>query len=146
MDVATREIDVLLNTYAESHRNPTNELIHVICIPAIIFAALGMFWSLHPFIAALVVVAALIYYCTLSWRLASGMLLMLALMLLVLEVIPSHSVFYLSLTVFVLAWIGQFVGHHIEGKKPSFFDDLRFLMIGPLFVLQIFYRRLHLAY
>jgi uncharacterized membrane protein YGL010W len=52
----------------------------------------------------------------------------------------------LSVSVFVIAWIGQFVGHKIEGKKPSFFDDLRFLLIGPLFVLGFLYRRLHIAY
>jgi uncharacterized membrane protein YGL010W len=48
--------------------------------------------------------------------------------------------------VFVLAWIGQFIGHKIEGKKPSFFDDLRYLLIGPLFVLAVLYRRLRIAY
>ena len=52
----------------------------------------------------------------------------------------------LSLAIFVLAWIGQFIGHKIEGKKPSFLDDLRFLLIGPLFVLSFLYRRLNLAW
>jgi uncharacterized membrane protein YGL010W len=51
-----------------------------------------------------------------------------------------------SIALFVVAWIGQFIGHKIEGKKPSFFEDLRFLLIGPLFVLSFLYRRLHLAY
>jgi uncharacterized membrane protein YGL010W len=51
-----------------------------------------------------------------------------------------------SLTVFVVAWIGQFIGHKIEGKKPSFFEDLRFLLIGPLFVLGFVYRRFKVAY
>jgi uncharacterized membrane protein YGL010W len=67
-------------------------------------------------------------------------------MLGVLALIPDKQRFTASLAVFVLAWIGQFVGHKIEGKKPSFFDDLRYLLIGPLFVLAVLYRRLRIAY
>jgi uncharacterized membrane protein YGL010W len=74
------------------------------------------------------------------------MLAMAAFMLAVLSALPPASVLPLSIVIFVLAWIGQFIGHKIEGKKPSFFDDLRFLLIGPLFVLSVLYRRLNLAY
>ena len=146
MQRSARKIDALLDTYAESHRNPTNEMIHCVCVPAIVFALLGLLWALHPFVAALVAVAALLYYCWLSLAFAAGMVLMVALMLLVLDVLPSAWVLPLSIAVFVVAWIGQFIGHHIEGKKPSFLDDLRFLLIGPLFVLGFLYRRWHLPY
>ena len=78
--------------------------------------------------------------------LAIGMLLMFGFMLALLYVLPPPWILPLSITVFVLAWIGQFIGHKIEGKKPSFFDDLRFLLIGPLFVLGVLYRRLHISY
>jgi uncharacterized membrane protein YGL010W len=44
--------------------------------------------------------------------------------------------FYTSLLIFVVAWVGQFYGHHIEGKKPSFLKDLQFLLIGPAWVLE----------
>ena len=64
----------------------------------------------------------------------------------ILAAMPPMTVLPLSIAVFVVAWIGQFIGHKIEGKKPSFFDDLRFLLIGPLFVLGFLYRRLNLAY
>jgi uncharacterized membrane protein YGL010W len=74
------------------------------------------------------------------------MLLMSALMLAVLALMPPMTVLPLSIAIFVVAWIGQFIGHKIEGKKPSFFDDLRFLLIGPLFVLGFLYRRLNVAY
>lgn len=146
MQTSTRKIDALLGTYAESHRNPANELIHCICVPAIVFALLGLLWALHPFVATLAAIAALIYYCSLSLAFAAGMVLMVALMLLTLDVLPSGWVFPLSVVVFVVAWIGQFIGHNIEGKKPSFFDDLRFLLIGPLFVLGFLCRRWHLRY
>jgi uncharacterized membrane protein YGL010W len=90
--------------------------------------------------------AALVYYFRLSRPFAFGMLLMSALMLAVLALMPPMTVLPLSIAIFVVAWIGQFIGHKIEGKKPSFLDDLRFLLIGPLFVLGFLYRRLHVAY
>ena len=141
-----RAIDVLLARYGESHRNPVNELIHIVCIPAIVFSLLGILWALHPAVALLVVVAALAYYVTLSRTFALGMGVMAGAMLLVLAMLPDGTVLPTSIGVFVAAWLGQFVGHHIEGKKPSFFDDLRFLLIGPLFVLSILYRRIRVAW
>lgn len=142
----TRAIDTLLATYSDSHRNPTNEIIHCVCVPVIVFTLLGLIWTIHPLAAVGVSLAALVYYLSLSKAFALGMLLMSAAMLGLLSVLPPATILPLSLTVFVLAWIGQFIGHRIEGKKPSFFDDLRFLLIGPLFVLGFLYRRLHLRY
>lgn len=141
-----RAIDVLLARYGESHRNPVNELIHIVCIPAIVFSLLGILWALHPAVALLVVAAALAYYVTLSRTFALGMGVMAGAMLLVLAMLPAGTVLPTSIGVFVAAWLGQFIGHHIEGKKPSFFDDLRFLLIGPLFVLSILYRRIRVAW
>ncbi|MBC3932107.1 Mpo1 family 2-hydroxy fatty acid dioxygenase [Undibacterium curvum] len=141
-----RQIDVLLSKYAESHLHPTNELIHCVCVPAIVFSLLGLIWALHPLAAYAMVMTSLIYYFSLSTHFALGMLLMSAVMLAVLQQLPQQGVWQISLAVFVLAWIGQFIGHRIEGKKPSFFDDLRFLLVGPLFVLGLLYRRLGISY
>lgn len=141
-----RAIDVLLARYGESHRNPVNELIHIVCIPAIVFSLLGILWALHPAVALLVAAAALAYYVTLSRTFALGMGVMAGAMLALLAMLPNGTVLPTSIGVFVAAWLGQFVGHHIEGKKPSFFDDLRFLLIGPLFVLSILYRRIRVAW
>jgi uncharacterized membrane protein YGL010W len=63
-----------------------------------------------------------------------------------LSILPQQWMWQISLAIFIVAWIGQFIGHKIEGKKPSFFDDLRFLLIGPLFVLGFLYRRLNIPY
>jgi uncharacterized membrane protein YGL010W len=141
-----RTIDTLLEQYSESHRNPTNELIHFVCVPVIVFSLLGILWSIHPAVAVIASLAAMVYYFRLSRPFAFGMLLMSALMLAVLALMPPMTVLPLSIAIFVVAWIGQFIGHKIEGKKPSFFDDLRFLLIGPLFVLGFLYRRLNVAY
>jgi len=141
-----REIDTLLAKYSESHLNHTNEIIHFVCVPVIVFTLLGIVWWIHPLAAVAAAVAALAYYVKLSPPFAVGMLVMAALMLGLLSLMPKPTVLPLSIAIFVLAWIGQFIGHKIEGKKPSFLDDLRFLLIGPLFVLSFLYRRLKLAW
>ncbi|MFC0131195.1 hypothetical protein CR105_04075 [Massilia eurypsychrophila] len=141
-----RTIDVLLPKYSESHLNHTNELIHFVCVPVIVFTLLGIFWWIHPLAAVAVSAAALWYYFQLSRPFAIGMLVMTVLMLGLLRLMPPQTVLPLSIAIFVLAWIGQFVGHKIEGKKPSFLEDLRFLLIGPLFVLSFLYRRLNVRY
>jgi uncharacterized membrane protein YGL010W len=141
-----RTIDTLLDQYSDSHRNPTNELIHFVCVPVIVFTLLGILWSIHAVLAVAACGAALVYYFRLSRPFALGMLLMSAVMLALLALMPPMTVLPLSIAIFVVAWIGQFIGHKIEGKKPSFLDDLRFLLIGPLFVLGFLYRRFHLSY
>ena len=141
-----RNIDILLARYAESHRNHTNEIIHFVCIPLIVLSLLGILWAIHPAVAIVTTIASLVYYIKLSPQFAVGMGVMSAVMLGILAIMPAYTVLPVSIAVFVVAWIGQFIGHKIEGKKPSFFDDLRFLLIGPLFVLSFLYRRLNFAY
>ncbi|WDZ97723.1 DUF962 domain-containing protein [Herbaspirillum sp. WKF16] len=145
-DLSQRRIDQLLARYGESHRNPMNEIIHCVCIPAIVFSLLGLCWSVSPAVALVVAAASLAYYLRLSPPFAVGMMAMAAVMLVLLARLPSGAVLPVSAVVFVLAWIGQFVGHKIEGKKPSFFEDLRFLLVGPLFVLAFLYRRWRIRY
>lgn len=141
-----REIDILLAKYSESHLDPANELIHFVCVPLIVFSLLGLLWAIDPLVAIAGVAAAMAYYIRLSGPFAIGMLVMAALMLGLLSLMPEQTVLPISIAIFVLAWIGQFIGHKIEGKKPSFLDDLRFLLVGPLFVLSFLYRRLKLAW
>ena len=141
-----RTIDTLLAQYGESHRNHVNEWVHIVCVPLIVFSLLGLLWSVHASVALLSSILALYYYYKLSRPFAAGMLAMLAIMLGLLLLMPALTILPVSLALFVLAWIGQFIGHQIEGKKPSFLDDMRFLLIGPLFVLAFLYRRLRLAY
>jgi uncharacterized membrane protein YGL010W len=53
---------------------------------------------------------------------------------------------YISLAVFVVAWIVQFYGHKIEGKKPSFLKDVQFLMIGPAWLMHFIYKKIGIGY
>ncbi len=144
--VAQKQVDILIGKYAESHLNRTNEIIHFVCVPAVALSVLGLLWATYPLVAAAMTLVSLVYYFTLSASFGFGMVLMCGAMLAVLYALPQTLVLPLSIAVFVIAWIGQFIGHKIEGRKPSFLDDLRFLLIGPLFVLGFLYRRLHIAY
>jgi len=141
-----------LDEYSLSHLNPVNKTLHWICIPPIVFSLLGLLRAV-PVGSAVVNAASLTallmfaYYLALSWRLALGAAGVLALLYWGADAsfqqlgrlhVPA------MVAVFVLAWIGQFIGHQVEGAKPSFFKDLQFLLIGPLWLLAFIYRRLHL--
>jgi len=151
-----KNADTLLSKYGESHQNKTNKKIHWFCVPAIMFSLLGILWSLpfpvkfSPFInwATVLMVLSLIYYLFLSWKLAIGMLFSSLFMILILRWIDGFSVplWQIATAIFIVAWIGQFVGHHLEGQRPSFFKDVQFLLIGPLWLLSDVYRRFNLKY
>jgi uncharacterized membrane protein YGL010W len=151
-----RTADQWLLEYGDSHRNHTNKALHWICVPVIAWCVLGLLWSL-PFPsdiratspaanwASFVVVAALIYYAVLSVRLALGAALLLTACLWSINIVDRSApipLWSICIALFVIAWIGQFIGHAIEGKRPSFFKDVQFLMIGPLWLLADVYRRL----
>ena len=153
-----RTVGEWLDEYGLSHRNPLNERLHFICVPAIVLSVIGLLmavptpeaWSAYPWLnwASLASVAALAYYLALSRPLAAGALVAFALLFVIVRGLASLAVplWASSLAIFVIAWIGQFIGHHAEGKRPSFFKDVQFLLIGPLWLLAAAYRRLGLSY
>jgi len=140
-----RPVDVLFERYGESHRDPANKTIHWICVPLITWSVLAAVWSWAPLAAMVLVGAALGFYAWMSPALAIGMLLVTAAMI---APLPLLGEWLLpgAIAVFVAAWIGQFIGHRIEGRKPSFLDDLKFLLVGPAWLLAYVYRRLGLRY
>lgn len=138
--------------YAISHQNKTNQLIHYICVPLIFFSIVGLFMSIpstvianltkinNPILenwATLILFVLLFFYIKLSFSTFLKMLLF-SLICLVGNYYLSDTIplLYASLVIFVMAWIGQFYGHKLEGKKPSFFKDLQFLLIGPAWVFE----------
>ncbi len=136
---------MLFERYGESHRNPRNKAIHWVCVPLIVWSGLAALWSWSPVAAYVGSGLALAYYAWLSPAIAAGMLAVIALMLAPLTLLGTRALVVAAI-VFVLAWIGQFIGHVIEGKKPSFFEDIFFLLIGPAWLLGFVYRRLGVAY
>lgn len=150
-----RTMQEWLDEYGESHRHPTNKALHWVCVPAIMFSLLGLLWLVPvPRVAealgawanwaTLLVALAALWYLVLSPTLMIGMLVIsLAMLTLVYLVVPSlpFPPWILFVAIFVVAWIGQFIGHHVEGRKPSFFKDVQFLLIGPAWLLSHLYRR-----
>jgi uncharacterized membrane protein YGL010W len=155
-----RNIHDLLDEYGESHRNSVNKAIHWVAVPVIVWTVVALLWSI-PFPAGLrqdtipinwailVLVLAQIYWFRLSPRLGLGLLLYnLAMIYLTLAIQSASSLplWQLALAVFVAAWVLQFIGHAVEGKRPSFLKDLQFLLIGPAWLLAFVYRALGLKY
>jgi uncharacterized membrane protein YGL010W len=158
-----RKINNLLSEYGESHQNPTNKLIHWICVPLIFFSLMGLIASIPSGVlssvfgegsmyanwAAVILALALIYYMTLSIPLTIGMLLFaLACLFFINQLVLLNiaPLWLVSLGIFVAAWIGQFYGHKVEGKKPSFFKDVQFLMIGPAWLMHFIYKKIGIPY
>ena len=158
-----RKIDLLLNEYGESHRNVTNKTIHWICVPLIFWSVVAMISTIPSGIlqsllgegnrfanwAVVAIVLALIYYFSLSVTLSLGMLIFTVACLLLIQWIARLNVapiWAVALIVFSLAWIGQFYGHKVEGKKPSFFKDLQFLLIGPAWLMHFIFKKIGIPY
>lgn len=143
-----------LSEYGESHKNETNKAIHWICVPVIFFSITGLLYEIKlPMViagvsinVAIIAMAILmVYYFSLSGTLWIGMLLFGVACLVFCYLIEKSgmiALWLLSLILFTLAWIGQFYGHKVEGKKPSFLKDLQFLMIGPAWLMSFIYKKM----
>ena len=120
---------------------------------------IGLLWSLptpaawreiSPLLnwGSLFLAASVLYYMMISVSLALGMAFFVALVMLSIMGLQNlpWPLWSVCVALFVLAWIGQFIGHHYEGKRPSFFKDIQFLMIGPLWLLSFIYRKLRIPY
>ncbi|ADY30705.1 putative membrane protein YGL010W [Cellulophaga sp. RHA_52] len=145
---------MLLAEYAVSHQTKLNIAIHYICVPLIFFSLIGLLASIpipnvitnalpvflvpYAHLGTLVIIFGLLYYLKLSKALFVGMLFFSALVLLTINFVSlfvAVPLWLSMLLIFVVAWIGQFIGHNHEGKKPSFLKDLQFLMIGPAWTM-----------
>jgi uncharacterized membrane protein YGL010W len=129
--------------YEDSHQNPINKRIHYFCVPLIFFSSLGIMkalpvpssWPLWFDLSVVFMILSNLYlFYFKNWRVVLSFAIVLILMTFILEFLRPRF-FILSLLVFIICWIGQFIGHHIEGKRPSFLKDLFFLLIGPIWVI-----------
>ena len=155
-----RHIDLLLETYRESHKNATNKLIHWVCVPAIMFSLLTLLFAIPFFVerslwanwAFVLLVGAWIYYARLSMTMLIGFVVIGGLMLLGIMGLyglagyDAGTLALYAVIIFVVAWIGQFIGHKIEGKKPSFLQDVQYLLIGPAWLLHFIFKKVGINY
>jgi uncharacterized membrane protein YGL010W len=155
-----RSADQWFAAYGESHQDHTNELIHWICVPVIFYCVLALIWSI-PVPGALadalpwfswvqpVMLAVLAFYIRLSFPLAMGMFAFMSFCYALVEWQALECpvpIWKTSLILFVVAWIGQFIGHKIEGRKPSFLNDIVFLLIGPAWLMHFVYKKAGVKY
>ena len=155
---AERPIDRFFASYSADHRNPVNQAIHVVAVPAILWSVIALLWCIPPLLpwfqygiwAALAMFAAWRFYHRASRSLGFGMLgvflLLGALTYALHQWLGTRDLLITAVSVFVLAWIAQFVGHKIEGQKPSFLTDLVYLLIGPAWVLAKLFRKLDIRW
>jgi uncharacterized membrane protein YGL010W len=142
--------------YGGSHQNKINVSIHNVAVPAIVVSIVGLLWALpSPWPRSffnwsfLLVGLALLFYFRLSIPLAVGMLIFTLIILASffwLTNILGISIWPSMVAIFVVSWVLQFIGHHIEGKRPSFLQDVQFLLIGPLWILVKVYRRFNIKF
>jgi len=152
-----------LDEYGASHKNATNKAIHFVCVPLIFFSVIGLIWEIpFPWLeyklfgfqlnwAIISVALVFAYYAILSASISAGMLLFSAACLLLLRFLDYNvsqtvPIWAISIAIFVLAWIAQFYGHEVEGKKPSFLKDLQFLLIGPAWIMSFVLGKLGIKY
>ena len=151
-----RPIDHWFAHYSGDHVNPVNQRIHVVAVPLILWSVVGLLWCI-PVVGswfrpglwgALAMFAAWMFYYRASRAIGFGMLATFVAMAWLTRWLHDSygtpGLARLALGVFVLAWIAQFIGHgkRYEGKRPSFFTDLKYLLVGPAWVLAKLYRKL----
>jgi len=157
--MAAKTTEEWLSAYGESHQHPFNKALHWVCVPTIAACVLALLWDVPKPSwfggprwwnwASLTTLACLAFYVRLSPALAAGMLVCSTAVLAALAAYDAYGptpVWQAGLAAFVAAWIGQFAGHAVEGRRPSFFQDLQFLLIGPIWLLAAAYRKLGIPY
>ncbi|MEO6967869.1 MAG: Mpo1-like protein [Rhodanobacteraceae bacterium] len=153
-----RTIHDWFGSYSADHQNATNRAIHWLCVPVILWCVIAALWTIPvpPMIgraglwALPVMFAAFLFYYRLSRSLGLAMAIVFIVCALIAEgtyraLGPLHLLQF-AIVLFVIAWIGQFGGHKIEGRKPSFLTDLAYLLIGPAWLTGKLMRRLGIAY
>lgn len=147
-----------LDSYSQDHRDPLNRIIHWICVPAILWAVMAALWVIpvpasigRPgFWCGMAMIAAFAFYWRLSRPIGIAMLIVFVVFGLLTEWlfrnIGPMPVLWTAVTVFVIAWIGQFIGHLVEGARPSFFTDLAYLLIGPAWLVAKIMQKLNIRY
>lgn len=157
LNITMKTVQQWYSEYAESHQNKLNQNIHFICVPLIFFSIIGLFMSIpNTFLAGMFgfdsllfvnwaiigLIVPMIFYTSLSFLVCLRMMIFSAICIVGNYYLSlATDLLIASIVIFVLAWIGQFYGHHIEGKKPSFLKDLQFLLIGPAWVFEKMVRK-----
>lgn len=154
-----RSIQEWFSSYGQDHLNPTNRAIHWVCVPVITWTVIAALWTIPPILpeslkpgmwAVVVMFAAFLFYHRLSHNLSYAMAIAFivggAIAWALYGAMGPRNLLILAAVLFVLAWIGQFVGHAIEGRRPAFLTNIVQLLIGPAWLMGKLMRRFGIAY
>ncbi|MGC1549525.1 MAG: Mpo1-like protein [Rhodanobacter sp.] len=143
-----------LDSYSGDHQNPINQRLHWICVPPIVWSVIALLWTVpvpaefarQGAWAVLAIVLSFFWYWKHSHRLGMTLLLAFAVLALIsaglFNLLGAANLRWLAVAVFVVAWVGQFIGHKYEGRRPSFLTDLSYLLIGPAWLMEKLLRKL----
>jgi len=138
-----KNLDQWLTEYAHNHQHPGNKWIHYFCVPLITYSTLGLFdvFSQQPFLnlpfslAYILVALCGFFYLRLNINLGIVLVLISLIIVFSFRYYPDpYTQLYTQIAIFLGSWLLQFIGHKFEAAKPSFFEDLTFLLIGPLWI------------
>ncbi|WP_373083894.1 DUF962 domain-containing protein [Zhongshania sp.] len=144
-----RTLNQWLDEYDASHQNPRNKAIHIWCVPAIAVCTVALLWLVNiPYTSAnlgqILLIASMFFYGYLSARLALGMLplvLIIAAGIMLYQTYVPLALWIPAGAIWIIAWVMQFIGHKAESQQPSFFTNILFLLIGPLWILGSVYQK-----
>ncbi len=147
--VRMKTLNEWLTAYGRDHKNPLNQKIHKVCVPLIMWSLLGLLWAIPvpgvfisiPYLnwSTLFCLGCLVFYFLIAPKVFFLMAVVSGVLLATVAVVAATGwLWQISLIIFVVAWMGQFYGHKVEGQKPSFLEDLQFLLIGPIWVFKGF--------
>ena len=144
-----------LDEYSYYHKNNKNKIIHWFCIPLIMFSLFGLL-SLIKFdltilgisldLSHISILAASYFYLRLSIKISIGLIVFISPLIFIINIMNNLNstkiLFCTYLSIFIISWVFQFIGHKIEGKKPAFAKDMKFLLIGPAWMIAFLYKKL----
>ena len=153
-----RDVQQWFDSYGNDHRDALNRAIHWVCVPLILWCVIATLWTIpvplafaQPGLwAGVAMFLAWLFYWRLSRVIGLGMLAVFVVFGFIAHLafvaLGTEHLLILAGVVFALAWIGQFIGHAIEGQRPSFLTDLAYLLIGPAWLVSKLLKRARIAY
>ena len=132
--------------YAQAHRDHVNGVMHIVGNP-IIFIGVVLplclvpvtIFGVHTSLAPVLVIPALLLWTV--WDVALGLAIVVAaipLLFIAAAIAGSVSVtavFVIAVTLFVLGWALQIIGHQVfEGKRPTLLDNPVQMLISPMYI------------
>jgi uncharacterized membrane protein YGL010W len=148
------EIDNWLERYGESHQQLRNPIVFWSSVPMVVLGTVGVFWALpipvefheiSPLLnwGSAFLMATAIYYFIISLSLAIGMLpflLGIAAVQLWLAQAP-YPASGVSTGLLAAGTVGLFLGRGGPGSFRRLLEDFQLMMIGPVWLLSVFYKR-----